>query len=108
MYLISLVIMTIIGAIASLYLKKASGKGQLKLMLLDVNLYTGAFLYFITALINIWILKYLDYSLVLPLTSLTYVLTMILAVIFLKEFVTKRQMLGIMLIVSGAVLLAFF
>lgn len=108
MYLISLVIMTIIGAIASLYLKKASGKGQLKLMLLDVNLYTGAFLYFITALINIWILKYLDYSLVLPLTSLTYVWTMILAVIFLKEFVTKRQMLGIMLIVSGAVLLAFF
>ena len=100
--------MTIIGAIASLYLKKASGKGQLKLMLLDVNLYTGAFLYFITALINIWILKYLDYSLVLPLTSLTYVWTMILAVIFLKEFVTKRQMLGIMLIVSGAVLLAFF
>lgn len=46
------------------------------------------FLYFVSATLNIWILQYFEYSVVLPLTSLICVWTMILSYIILKEKIT--------------------
>lgn len=101
-----LIIMTILGAIASLFLKKASGSENLVQMIKNVNLYIGGMLYLSSAILNIWILKILDYSVVLPLTSFTYIWTMVLSYCFLREHITKKKIFGVMLILIGAVLVS--
>lgn len=98
--------MTIIGAYASLYLKKASGTTKIIEMATNNNLYIGAMLYLASAVLNIWILKYLDYSVVLPLTSLTYIWTMILSAWKLKEKISCKKKIGIIVIIIGAIMVS--
>lgn len=95
--------MTLMGSVASLFLKRASGSDGIRSMLFDINLYVGGGLYFLSAVINIWVLRYLDYSVVLPLTSLTYMWTMFLSYLILDEKITKRKIAGVILILIGAV-----
>lgn len=95
--------MTMIGSAASLFLKRASNTKELSAMIKNLNLYIGGSLYLISAVLNIWILQYLDYSVVLPLTSLTYVWTMVLSYWILKEKITKRKIKGVIMILTGAV-----
>jgi len=64
-------------------------------------------LYLLSAVLNIYVLKYLDYSVVLPLTSITYIWTMVLSYFSLKERITAKKVLGVALIVGGAVLVSF-
>ena len=103
LYFLSLLIMTMLGSVASLFLKKASGTEGIFTMLKNVNLYIGGFLYLASAVLNIWILRYLDYSVVLPLTSLTYIWTMVLSYLILKEKITKKKIGGVILILIGAI-----
>lgn len=98
-----LIIMTLIGSIASLFLKKASGLNGIFGMLKNINLYIGGLLYFISAVVNIIVLKKLQYSIVLPLTSITYIWTMVLSYLILKEKITKKKIGGVVLILIGAV-----
>ena len=98
-----LLAMTFLGAVASLFLKKASCNGGLWKILADARLYIGALMYLASAILNIVILRRMDYSLVLPLTSLTYVWTMALSRLFLGERVTRRKLCGVALIMLGAV-----
>lgn len=102
-YYILLIIMTMLGSVASLFLKKASGDTSIFEMIKNKNLYIGGGLYFSSAVLNIWVLRYLDYSVVLPLTSFTYIWTMVLAYIILKEKITAKKITGIMLILIGAI-----
>lgn len=106
-YICILVLMTLLGAIASLYLKKASGSSGILSLLKNINLYIGGILYFASAVINIIILRKLEYSVVLPLTSLTYIWTLILSYSILKEKITRKKLTGVILILIGAVLVAF-
>ena len=105
-YYIVLLIMTMFGSVASLFLKKASGLNSLIDMLKNINLYIGGFLYVSSAILNIWLLKILDYSVILPLTSLTYIWTMVLSYFILKEKITVKKVLGICLILIGAVIIS--
>lgn len=105
-YYLLLVLMTLSGAIAFLFLEKASGSEKIIYMLKNINLYIGGGLYLISALLNIFVLRYLDYSVVLPLTSITYVWTMIISYLILKESITKRKIAGVALILVGAVLVS--
>ena len=105
-YYLGLLIMTMIGAVASLFLKKASGSNGLVEMLKNVNLYIGGFLYITSAVLNIWLLKILDYSVFLPLTSLTYIWTMVLSYFILKEKITLKKMVGVCLILIGAIIIS--
>lgn len=100
---VCLLIMTLMGSVASLFLKRASSADGIKSILFDINLYVGGSLYFLSAIINIWVLRYLDYSVVLPLTSLTYMWTMFLSYLILKEKITKRKVAGVILVLIGAV-----
>ena len=102
-YFIDLLIMTMLGSAAALFLKKASGTEGVFALIKNINLYIGGFLYLASAVLNIWILRYLEYSVVLPLTSLTYIWTMILSYIILKEKVTMKKIGGVILILIGAV-----
>ncbi len=101
-YIITLLIMTLLGSVASLFLKKASGADGLVALIKNANLYLGGFLYLASAVLNIYILRYLDYSVVLPLTSFSYVWTMVLSYLILKENITRKKVVGVMLIIAGA------
>lgn len=105
-YYICLIIMTLIGAVASLFLKKASGADGIRAIITNINLYIGGLLYLTSAIMNIWVLKYLDYSVVLPLTSFTYIWTMVLSYIILKENITKKKIGGVVAILIGAILVS--
>ena len=105
-YYIVLLIMTMFGSVASLFLKKASGSNDLIVMLKNINLYIGGFLYVSSAVLNIWLLKILDYSVILPLTSLTYIWTMILSYFILKEKITVKKIAGVCLILVGAIIIS--
>lgn len=98
-----LLIMTLLGSLASLFLKRASGSDNIMNLIKNRNLYIGGFLYLASAVLNIWILRYIDYSVVLPLTSLTYIWTMILSYLVLKEMITGKKIAGVVLILVGAV-----
>lgn len=82
----------IIGAVVSLFLKKASGSDGIVGMLKNNNLYIGGALYLASAVANIIVLKKMEYSIVLPLTSITYIWTMILSYMILKEKIKKRKL----------------
>ena len=105
-YYIVLLVMTMFGSVASLFLKKASGLNSLIDMLKNINLYIGGFLYVSSAILNIWLLKILDYSVILPLTSLTYIWTMILSYFILKEKITVKKIAGVCLILVGAIIIS--
>ncbi len=105
-YYIVLLIMTMFGSVASLFLKKASGSNGLINMLKNINLYIGGFLYVSSAVLNIWLLKILDYSIILPLTSLTYIWTMFLSYFILKEKITVKKIVGVCLILIGAIMIS--
>ena len=105
-YYIVLLIMTMFGSVASLFLKKASGSMDLIDMLKNINLYIGGFLYVSSAVLNIWLLKILDYSVILPLTSLTYIWTMVLSYFILKERITVKKIAGVCLILVGAIIIS--
>ncbi|MBP3609401.1 MAG: EamA family transporter [Lachnospiraceae bacterium] len=98
--------MTLIGAVASLFLKKASGAGGIVELIKNKNLYLGGILYVLSAVLNIYILRYLDYSVVLPLTSFTYIWTLFLSGTILNEKITKKKIFGVVLVIFGAVCIA--
>lgn len=83
-YWILLLIMTFMGSVASLFLKRASCSNGIFEILKNINFYVGGCLYLGAAIINIIVLRYLDYSVVLPLTSITYIWTMVLSFLILK------------------------
>lgn len=105
-YLALVLLMTFMGAIASLFLKRASGSDNFVKMLTNVNLYIGGFIYITAAFINIFVLKFLDYAVVLPLTSITYIWTMVLSYLILREKITKKKIVGVILILLGAICVA--
>lgn len=106
-------LMTILGSAASLFLKRASGslKGEnLGVILLNMlktpSLYAGGMLYLVASVLNIYVLRVLDYSSVLPLSAFTYVWTMFLARLKFGDKLTWRKMTGVFLVVVGAVLVS--
>lgn len=102
-YFVLLIVMTLLGSVASLFLKKASGSDGIIGMLKNINLYIGGMLYLASAVVNIIVLKKMEYSIVLPLTSITYIWTMVLSYMILKEKITKKKIGGVVLILIGAV-----
>lgn len=98
--------MTFMGSLGALFLKKASSFSSLKNLILDLNFYLGGGLYFLSAILNIYILKYINYSVVLPLTSITYIWTTIISYLILKEKITIKKVLGLASILLGAIFVA--
>lgn len=103
--LIIIIIMTVMGSFGGFFLKRASAGLKFPDILKNYNLYLGGIFYVGGAVLNIYVLRFLDYSLVLPLTSLTYIWTMAISYKLLGEKITCRKILGVVLIVSGAVVM---
>jgi drug/metabolite transporter (DMT)-like permease len=107
LYFFLIFILTFLGSLAALFLKKASESKDIKTLILNINFYAGGALYCGAATINIYVLRYLTYSTLLPLTSLTYIWTMILSRAVLKEKLNPKKIFGVIGILIGAVLTAY-
>jgi drug/metabolite transporter (DMT)-like permease len=104
-----LLVETFLSSLASYFLKKASpadGGNKIKL-LLSPFFYLGGVMYVIAALGNIYLLQKLPYAIVLPLGSITYIWTMFLSNRLLGEKITKRKILGMIIIIAGVTLVAY-
>lgn len=98
--------MTLMGAFAGYFFKKASARiGGLKEMLTNPYLYAGGFLYLIAALLNIYVLRILPYSLTMPLTAITYIWTMLVSYFLLGEKIGARKLGGVAMILAGVCML---
>jgi len=104
-YYIILIIMTLIASFASFFLKKSTNGGTVISIIKNKFLYIGGFLYVIAALFNIWLLQKMSYFIVVPLGSICYIWTMVIAGVFLKEKIGIGKILGISLIISGVIFL---
>ena len=98
------------GALASFgcyFLKRASAGGFSPARLIRTpELYIGGILYVASSVLNIWLLKVLPYSIILPLGSLSYVWTLIISALLLKEKVRTNQSIGVIIILCGVTMIA--
>lgn len=101
------IVMGWIASSASICLKLATSGEKLSVagLLRNKWLYFGGMLYVIAALLNIYLLKKLPYSVVVPLGALTYVWTMFLSRKVLGEPVTRSKVFGISIILIGVIML---
>jgi len=106
--IILLIIASLIGAIASLILKKGANKLKfnLKKIIKNKELILGVFLYAFSNLFFIPGLRFGKFSVLYPIVSLGYVFSMLLAVKYLKERMNKWKYTAIFLIIIGIVLVS--
>lgn len=105
--IIIVLLMGILASVASFFLKKSTAKGLgIKYFVLNPWFYSGGVLYVLVALLNVYLLKRLPYSTVVPLGSLTYIWTMLLAHRFLGESFSRQKAVGILFIIAGVGLMA--
>lgn len=102
-----LLIMTILGSLGGYFLKKASSNlNSIKTLFFNKYIYIGGMFYCAGASLNIILLKYIPYNIILPLNSLGYIWTLFLAHFLLKEKINKSKAMGIVLIILGVVFIA--
>lgn len=104
--ILSVLVMTLFGSLGALFLKRGSAKvSELKSLVTTPQIWLGGLFYLAGALLNIYLLRGYLYSIVYPLTSLTYVWSLILSALLLHEKVTVQKLFGIAAICLGAFLL---
>lgn len=100
-----LIVMTLMGALGGFFLKKASDLMTKFNKQFFIYLFIGGTLYLIGASLNIILLKFLPYSLVYPLTSITYIWTLLFSILYLKEKTSLLQIIGVAVIICGTIIL---
>lgn len=103
-YYLLLVIMTMIASLASVFLKRASSNNSsIWKMVYNKNIYVGGGLYVLAALLNVYVLKFLDYSIVMPMGAVTYIWTILFSAIFFDEKINRKEIIGVGLILLGTI-----
>lgn len=103
---IVLIVLTVFGAFGGYFLKKSVNSCQnVFKVIFSKFFYAGAILYIVSAILNVFVLKSLPYTIVLPFTAITYIWTMLIAYFFMKEKITKQKIYGIIAIIVGVVLI---
>ena len=106
LFIILFLLMTFLGSFGSLLLKISTKKGiSVRRLLENSSFYFGGLSYFLSAVINIILLKYINYTIMLPLTAVTYIWSMLLAYYILKENLSKEKLIGMSTIGLGILLL---
>lgn len=97
--LLLLIVMTWCGAIGSVLFKTFTASRSTFVLM------TGLLSYGLGALLNIVLLAYLPYTMVIPANALTFIWTLLLAKVVFRERVGIFKLAGIACIVSGVLLL---
>ncbi len=99
-------LMTLFGSLGALFFKRGAERVTgLRSLVLSPQLWLGGCFYLAGAAMNIALLRVRDYSVVYPLTSLTYVWSLALSAAVLHERVTVRKALGVAAVCAGVFLL---
>ena len=98
--------MSLISSFAGFFLKKSTSTKTITDIIKSKFLYIGGFLYVLSALLNVWLLKQLPFSVVVPLGGMVYIWTMFVSGIFLKEKIGLLKITGVLLILSGVICIA--
>ena len=99
-------VMTLSGSLGAFFFKEAAQQGGgLRKLLTRPQLYVGGCFYGLGALLNIVLLGMWEYSLVYPLTAVTYVWTLVISNRLLGERITWNKAVGVALMFCGVVLL---
>lgn len=99
--------MTLVGAAGAFFLKTGMDRVEgMASLFKNPRLYLGGCFYLAGAGLNILLLRRLDYSVLYPMTALTYVWSMALSAVFLGEHVTKRKLAGVAAVLAGVLLLS--
>ena len=94
-----LVVMTVLGAAGGASLKWYAMIKRWPIMLVGFGFYgTGA-------LLNIYLLQQLPYTLVLPANAMTFIWSMLLARVLFKERIGPARLAGLCLLMAGLLLL---
>jgi drug/metabolite transporter (DMT)-like permease len=102
-----LIVGFILYGIGAYYVIKAANLNNFKDIFMNNSIYIGAGLYIIIALLNVYFLRFVDYSLVLPLSSITYIWIMLIANKFFNEKIIKNKLRGFLLICIGVSCIVF-
>ena len=107
--LVLLLSTTLTGSVGALYLKKAMDEmPELTLgnVLHSAKAFLGLFFYILSAVTNIVLLSAFEYSVVFPMTSLTYVWTAMISVFVFRENLSRNKIIAIILIVIGVFIIS--
>ncbi len=95
-----------LGSIASLNLKKGVDFEKFEIIeLINKNLFLSVFIYGIASIISVIALSGAPYIVIFPITSTTWIWSLILSHIFLNEEINRYKVFGIYLIILGVILL---
>lgn len=105
-YIMLLLFSVLIASSSQILLKKSAIKTHESVIKEYLNLYTivAYFIFGVSALITIFVAKYLPLSMISVMESLGYVFIPILSYFFLREKLHKKQILGIALVLFGVIL----
>ncbi|WBW99204.1 EamA family transporter [Oceanirhabdus sp. W0125-5] len=110
MFYTLIIINTLLGAIGGLLIKISSCKENSQRTLIEWILskefILGTFFYVIAIIMNIILLKHIQYIVFIACLSLTYVWTLFLSNIYLKEKITRKKLLAISLIIIGTIIVS--
>lgn len=99
-------LMTAVGSFGALCFKYVTNRGErlnVKGLLSNKMLYLGGFLYVLASLFNVILLRYLDYSIVYPLSALTYIWTLFISRFILHEKINAFKITAVVLIIVGII-----
>jgi len=98
---------TLLSAFGGYYLKIASNNKGIWNLIKCKYLWIGGFLYVASTGFTIYLLQIVEYSIAVPLGSLTYVWSFFIAKHMLGENITKKRIIGMICIVIGVIIIAF-
>lgn len=101
-----IILMTLLGSFGGFFFKKSTGGITIVSIIKNKFLYIGGILYVAAAVLNIIVLKYMPLSIVLPMTAITYIWSMIISRIILKEKITIFKLAGMISIIIGVTFIA--
>lgn len=102
--IIFMLVSTILGAVGSYFFKKGSKHISKKISsFFKLEIFTGVFLYALSTVLYVYLLKKYDLSLIYPLTSLGYIWVMLISKKYLNEKITLYKIISILLIITGVI-----
>lgn len=105
-YIVVLLISVFIASISQIILKKSANKKYETIIkeYLNIQVICGYCLLFISTILTIISLKGLPYKTVPIIETVGYIYILILSRIFLKEKITRKMIIGNIIIISGIVI----
>lgn len=101
-------VMTFSGTIGAYFLKRTMtgiDGFNIKKLILSPTLYIGGFSYVLGAVINMILLRFIDYTVLYPMTALTYIWTLIFSYFVLKEKINVYKIAAVVFVAAGIIII---